>query len=188
MKHIGFCLIELLIVICLLIVSILVSGCGGGGGGRSVFDDRTAINSPHGSVPLDARAYSPNGKYYCQQMPSGDGGPIGVYSCQTNSLVKVVKTLPPESYNALKGLCWSRDSQHIAVMYHAGMRPDINLYSIETGELVRFIGAGAVPYGQYSAYLHWMVFSADNTVVYGSNDGKTILTQYPSGLPTIAKH
>ena len=169
------------LLLCASISSVMLAGCAGSGGG-SIFDDTSTANSAHGTVGRDVRAYSPNGRYYCQQVEPYLHGAIGIYDRQTSSLVRTITTLPPTCTNDLKGMCWSRDSRYIAVMYHSGEAQGIRLYDIADGTLFRNVGEGVLQSGDYWIFMHYMVFSADNTRILCSCCGHTIDVEYLSGL------
>lgn len=163
-----------------LLATITIAGCGGGGGSsKSIFDDPSTASSPQGSVEQTARAYSPDGNLYAQQAePPRKLGEIVIYNRQTNKQTIVIETLSEGFGNSLKGMAWSRDSKYLAVMYHGGTRPDINLYNVQTGKLVRLIGLSRAG----SIYFHFIVFSSDNKKVLVSGDGQTVNVEYPSGI------
>lgn len=146
---------------------------------KSIFDDRSCIDSSMGSVSTGEKAYSPDGNYFtCEIEPYYEGN-IGIFNLKTKQLILQIHALPTGYTNDLKGLAWSRCSKYVAVMYHSGMRPGINLYDAQTGELVRLIGS--------SDGTHFMVFSRDNEWILLSYRGETIDLKLPSGLPPIGK-
>jgi len=151
----------------ILFFCLFVGGCGAFGTGKSIYDDSSAVQSPHGTVPFGAKAYSPDGTRYAREIEPRDIGHISVFNKRTNESILQFQALPQNIANDLKGMAWSRCSNYLAIMYHGGLRPGINLYNAHTGELVRFIG---------NSNSHYMVFSEDNLWII------TPYEQFPSGL------
>lgn len=165
-----------LLLIVLLLTPIL-SGCGGGSGDTSVFADRTdAVFSPEGSVPHGAKAYSPDGLHYACETEPWDTGRIGIFRRSDNELLRTISALPAGNVNDLKGLAWSPDSGNLAVMYHGGLRPGISLYSAASAGLLRTIPDSASQY-------HFMVFSGDGAWIHASLLGEVIDGSFLTGLP-----
>lgn len=174
-------MIRILLAILCGVVIALTTGCGGGGGGGSapsIFDDSSCANSPNGSIAPGTRVFSPDGKWYAELATIS--GQIVIFDAKTGVRSSIIKALPVGEVNDLKGMAWSRDSLHMAVLFHGGTRPGIRIYTVETGEFVRQIG----PEGTETGWYHWMVFSNDNTEVIASVDKKNQL-KYSSGLPVL---
>ncbi len=138
-----------------------------------IYQDPSAVQSPNGSVPRGAKAYSPDGTMYAMEAePYGEGN-IGIYRKSDDTLIGQIDVLPGTNYNDLKALAWSRDSGHIAVMYHGGMAwYGINLWKVD-GAFERYIGPG---WGD-SGFYHSVVFSKDNAWIFAGGEA-----QFPSGL------
>lgn len=165
-----------------LLTVFAIAGCGGGGGQspKSIFDDPTCINSPHGDITEYQKAYSPDGTRYAQELKPTSNGNIGIYDTKTSSLLTQFH-IETGSPNYLKAMAWSRDGGYIAVMYHGSYAPfaqyyGANLYEVTTGKLTRHITDDQA---------HCMVFSQDNTLVILADTYSGPVTKYPSGLTPI---
>ncbi|MFA6493301.1 MAG: hypothetical protein WCV58_04140 [Patescibacteria group bacterium] len=162
------------VILAVFVVVFVVSGCGGGGGGKSVFDDPTTANSPHGSCSFEDRAYSPDGEYYTQLD-------------RTHFMVSVY--LKNGQYHLsllgsgfdLKGMCWSRDNKHIVLMYHNASGNWLHYYSSEDGKLIKMLGPNEISSG---GYYHYLVFSPEGDYLYLSYKGESIDYKFtPNFLP-----
>lgn len=118
---------------------------------------------PHGSPPFDGRAISRNGKYYACEVKPYDQGNIAVFSSK-GKLIQKWEGMSND--NPLKGLAWSPDSKRLAIMYHGGMRPAI--------QIVRIGKKGVIAASEISAWYHFMAFA---------EDGKTLLLAESEGGP-----
>ena len=148
-------------------------------GGSSVFDGRSdAVFSPHGTAPVGAVAYSPDGNRYAIEIAPAHGGHIGIFDRANRQLVVTIEALPANNENDVKSLAWSASSNYLAVMYHGGLRPGITLYDARTGELVRYLGPGEDSRG----FFHYMIFSGDDRFIFLSRDGDDIDARFPTGL------
>lgn len=145
---------------------------------KSVFDTRYAVQSPNGSVPFGSRAYSPDATRYAREVSPEGTGNIGVFRLADATLLVRFNALDSSCSNDLKGLAWSPDSRHLAVMYHGGMKPGIYMYTADSGKEERYIGAGSGSAGYY----HFMVFDSSGSYVYVSSDGRVIADSFATGL------
>jgi hypothetical protein len=119
---------------------------------------RDAVFSwPKGHVPHGSRAESPDGRHYALEIEPFDEGNIGVFTI-SGERVQHWRLLPPATKNDLKALAWNPGADRVAVMYHGGNVPPIQI--VELGKSTPV--AVARPEGLY----HLMVFS---------RDGKTLL-------------
>jgi len=133
----------------------------------SVFADRDdAVYSPAGSVPVGSAA-SWGDRYAMETTPGGQGD-IGIFDRQTDELLMEVAALPEGPANDLKGLAWSPDGAHLAVMYHGGMRPGITIYDAATGAMELRVAIDA-PY-------HYMVFSDSGDALLVWRTGAAVIT------------
>lgn len=146
----------------------VISGCGGGGGPKSVFDDKSCVNSPDGDVPFGSRAWNPiESNVYATEVEQAGSGKIGIF--RGDVLELEIDVLSGYS-NSLKGIAWSRSGKYIAVNYHGGVRSGINIYDAKTGKWVKRV---------YADNMHFMVFGpTDDTmhVSWSRNDDQEIAT------------
>jgi hypothetical protein len=108
------------------------------------FYAKTNANSPDGSVPHGAKAYSPDGKYYVREVQPYEEGNIAAFEVNGDREIQRWDLLP--NNNDLKGLAWAPDSKRIAVMYHGGMTLGIQV--VELGK------AGVVATASFRNYPH----------------------------------
>lgn len=154
----------------LWITGLLFSGCGTPHSG-SVFNDPSTVNSPDGTVHYGASAYSPDGTRYAREIFPTWHGDIGVFQRSNDQLLMRFRTLPPGGRNDLKGMCWSRDSRHLAIMYHTDVtHGHVRLFDASDGEYLGYLGPG-------NAY-HFIVYSKDNRWIYLSFDGRSVQARY----------
>jgi len=133
----------------------VIAGCGGGGGAKSVFDDRSCINSPDGDVLFGSMAWNPaEANVYAAEVQQVNKGKIGIF--RGNALELEIDVLSGYS-NSLKGLAWSRSGKYIAVNYHGGVRSGINIYNAKTGEWAQKV---------YADNAHFMVFGPTDATIY----------------------
>lgn len=101
------------------------------------------VNSFDGSVPIGAKAYSPNGLFYAREIQPIGTGQIGVFKrigCG-GSFVCNWNVLPYIRYiNDLKGMAWSKDSTKVAVMYHGGavIGSGVYVFELHNEKLIAF--------------------------------------------------
>ena len=117
------------------------------------FNARTNANSPNGSVPHDARAYSPDGQYYVKEVSPYNEGNIAVFEIKGGKEIQRWDLLP--NNNDLKGLAWAPDSKRIAVMYHGGVTAGIQV--IELGK------EGVVATADFEGYPHFITWDKNGT-------------------------
>lgn len=128
------------------------------------FYAKTNANSPDGSVPHGARAYSPDGKYYVKEVEPYNEGNIAVFEVKGDKKIQRWDLLP--NNNDLKGLAWAPDSKRIAVMYHGGMTLGIQV--VELGK------AGVVATASFRNFPHLIAWD---------KNGKELLLLDPSNPP-----
>ena len=136
----------------------------------SPFDCRTdAVFSPHGSVPMEAGADSPDGQYVARQIEPALSGQVGIFDRADAPLNRIDES--HGSANDLKGLAWSPDSTRVAIMFHGGNNRGVWVREALTGDLVARV--------QPTLEVHYMVFDETGASLLFSADGRTILETLP---------
>jgi hypothetical protein len=123
------------------------------------------VDSPHGSVPFGAKAYSPDGKLLAQEIEPKNTGTIGLYAVGSSDaplrVIEVRTHLAGRFPNDLKGLAWSPDSASIAVMYHHDGGGHISVVRVDTGTESKCFRIDGWP--------HSMAFSKDGKTIQASS-------------------
>jgi hypothetical protein len=78
------------------------------------------VCSPHGEVPPEAKAWSPDGKQYVQPVEPRLSGRIGVFDEASNQVATIDVTQHPtgDFPNAVKAIAWDPAGQRLAVLFH----------------------------------------------------------------------
>ncbi|GEM_PF-5157528 len=135
------------------------------------FEDPSVCTSPHGGVPDDCRAYSPDGLYFAQELHGYSQAALGIFDTTTEELVKIMFT--PEGYGSdLKGSAWAHDSQKVASMYHKGIDANyVVVFNLADESIIKIF--------RFSGYYHFMAFGITDQAILLSADGT------PSGIELI---
>lgn len=123
-----------------------------------------AVYSPQGSIPKQAKAFSPdNSKYVCELKPMYSMK-IGVFDKKTNDILRKFDLAYSKwRNNEIKGTAWSPDSKMVAVMFHHNEGGDIIILNAESGEKIDPI--------RIDTHYHYMVFSPDGQNIVVSFSG-----------------
>ncbi len=127
-----------------------------------IFGQRAdAAFSPEGSVPFSSRATSPDGTKFARELEPRGTGKVGIFAEATEQLLRTLDF--HQTNNDLKGLAWSPDSKHVAVMFHFGGGGSIYVADVETGKQVASLPV--------SENFHYIVFSRPGTQIIASLKG-----------------
>ncbi len=123
----------------------------------------TEINSEHGKIEDGAKAFSPDSKYFLQEVEPYGTGKIGVYENGTGKLIDQWDVLNGGK-NDIKALAWLKtgDPKRFMVMYHGGTKPGITVYDVgkpdETGSI------------ETTEYYHFAKFVKPDTISVSEKD------------------
>ncbi|MBI4491219.1 MAG: hypothetical protein HY690_00285 [Chloroflexi bacterium] len=120
----------------------------------------SCVDSPRGSVPQGARASSPDGQFYAQEVEPLLSGRVAIFRLETGELLRVIDLR--ERNNDLKALCWSPDSRLLAIMLHHGGGGYIAIAEAASASVL-----GRVPITRWYHSLRW---SADGTSLLAEDD------------------
>lgn len=128
----------------------------------------TFICSPHGSIPPDTKACSPDWTQYAKGIDQN--GTIRIYDLNDQPIRDV--TLPTHTCspcpNDLKGLAWSPDGQWLAGVFHHDAGGHIALINLVTGEREWY---------DINDYYHCIKFSPDGTQLVADPEGQVVATR-----------
>lgn len=130
------------------------------------YNREDAVFSSNGSIGLADKAYSPDKKYYVCEVEPECHGNIAVFEVKTLKQIQKWTAMPVTIRNNLKGIAWSPDSKRVAVMYHGGRLPLIQVFELGK-DFVVAIADGPNNY-------HYMVFDKDGKTLLlaGKSDGQ----------------
>lgn len=146
----------------------------------SIFKDRPdACYSPHGSVPLVCKIYSPGGKLYVMELDR-TRSEFGVFNiCNNQQLNTFIGT---GDGNDLKGIAFSPspDNDQVALMYHytSGVHRIILMENLLNIPVRISLSFNSSPYHHYMVYVtdEYLAFSPtgseSDAIVYGIKNGK----------------
>lgn len=159
-------------LVLLAVVGITLSECVGNSYSSTFYNRKDAAFSSNGSVPRGEKAFSPNGKYYAREFAPFDEGNIGIFT-RAGKLVQKWDLLP--NNNDLKGLAFSPNSKRLAVMYHGGMTPAIQVVELGKKDVVAAT--------DIDTWYHFMVYGKDNkTLLLSESWGGTVKKLKPKEL------
>lgn len=124
-----------------------------------------AVFSPMGTIPADAKVFSPDGSKYVSELKPINTMKIGVFEKKTNKLLKGIDlAYSMWKNNDIKGLAWSPNSKMLAVMFHHHLGGDVIILNAESGEKIKPI--------RIDTYYHYMAFSSDGHKIIVSFSGR----------------
>lgn len=166
----------------LVVVLILaVAGCGGDEGNPPP----DHVDSPGGSVPFGATAFSPDGLKYAREIDPRDTGMIGVFSTRDDHSIVEFDAWDGSAPNPPKGLAWHPDNTKLAVMYHKCWQSGVTRnWAVELSIVtVHDAESGEVLYTElFCGYHHAMRFLPDGRLLIGESQ----VIEVPSGRPCEA--
>ncbi|MCM8818062.1 MAG: cellulase family glycosylhydrolase [Candidatus Omnitrophica bacterium] len=131
----------------------------------NIFDRKDAIFSPSGKTNPEEIAFSPNMEFYAKEIEPYNSGKIGIF-LKTGEIFNIIKTLPENQKNDLKGIFWHPNNSVIGVLYHRNKTSIILFYEIYSLQLLRKI--------LIEGYYHFVVFDNNGRKIYISKDGEKI--------------